>query len=155
MVKLAQFAALVVGLYIAMKKMCPKTAKELKYDINAQNNLVVPFGDDFGFEDEKGQMRYPYLKVPLDPSSRFFKKFFEAATDKWLGEEIDIEGTINALEQVSPVGISSLPPSLNGLIGYVTNKNFWLNEDIWQRTDKPCFWTTPKREEKTASSYDL
>ena len=76
-----------------------------------------------------------YFKIPLDPGQRFFKKFFEASTDKWLGEEVDAEGTANALTQLSPVGTSSLPPSVSGVLGYMMNKDFWLNEDIWRRSE--------------------
>ena len=75
--KLAQFAALTSGLYIAMHKMHPESSKALKGNIDMQNNLVISLGDDFGFEDEYGQMRYPYVKIPLDPSQKFFKTLFE------------------------------------------------------------------------------
>jgi hypothetical protein len=144
--KLAQFGALTVGLYIAMQKMHPESSKDLKASLDSQNNICLPLGDDFGFEDEKGQMRYPYIKIPIDPGQKFFKKFFEAATDKWLGNEVDVDGTVNALEQFSPVGVSSLPPTIGGALGYVTNKDFWSNEDIWRKTDKP-FGYPESREE--------
>ena len=144
--KLTQLATLTTGLYIAMQKQTPQTAKALKNDIQMQNNLCIPLGDDFGFEDENGQTRYPYLKIPLDPGQRFFKKFFEASTDKWLGNEVDVEGTINALENISPAGVSSLPPTASGALGYAFNKDFWLNEDIWKKTDKPFSWPQSKEE---------
>lgn len=144
--KLAQFAALVSGVYIAATKQNPKTMESVKNDIDSQNNLIIPLGDEFGFEDSKGQTRYPYLKIPLDPGQKFFKKFFEASTDKWLGNEIDVDGTVNALEQISPVGVSSLPPVISGTLGYLTNKDFWLNEDIWRKTDKPFGWPESKEE---------
>jgi len=107
--KLAQFGALVSGLYIAMGKMHPESSKALKGNINTQNNLVIPIGDDFGFEDEKGQIRYPYLKIPLDPGQRFFKTLFEGSTDKWLGNEVDVNRVVDSLKEQSPVGVTELP----------------------------------------------
>lgn len=133
--KLAQFGALVTGIYIAMDKRSPETKKNLQGDPSMSSNLVIPLGDEFGFIDKNGQTRYPYIKIPLDPGQRFFKKFFEASTDKWLGNEIDVSGTVKALGELSPVDVGSLPPTLSGVLGYMTNKDFWLNEDIWKDSD--------------------
>ncbi len=144
--KLAQFAALVTGVYIAANKQAPETIKALKGNIDMQNNLCLPLGDGFSFIDDKGQTRYPYIKIPLDPGQRFFKTFFEASTDKWLGNEVDVDAVTNSLSQVSPVGVSSLPPTLSSVLGYTYNKDFWQNEDIWKKTDKPFDWPESKEE---------
>lgn len=144
--KLAQFASLVTGLYIAMKKMHPKSSDALRGNIDMQNNLCIPLGDDFGFVDEQGQTHYPYIKIPLDPGQKFFKKFFEAATDKWLGNDVDVDGVVDSLKELSPVGVGELPPTVSGALGYMTNKDFWLNEDIWRQTDKPFSYPTSKEE---------
>jgi len=144
--KLAQFAALTAGIYIAMSKMCSKTSENLKGNIDMQNNLCIPLGDSFGFMDEKGEMRYPYFKIPLDPGQKFFKTFFEACADKWLGNEIDVNRVVDSLKELSPVGVTEMPPTLSGALGYMTNKDFWLNEDIWRQTDKPFGWPQSKEE---------
>jgi len=152
--KLAQLGALTTGIYIAMQKMHPQTAKNLKGNIDMQNNLCIPLGDQFGFEDEHGNMRYPYIKIPLDPGQKFFKTFFEAAADKWLGNEVDVDRVVDSLKEQSPVGVTELPPSISGLLGYVTNKDFWLNEDIWRKTDKPFSWPE-SREEYTKNTPEF
>lgn len=144
--KLSQFAALVTGIYIANQSLNPETAKALKGSIDMQSNLIIPLGDGFGFDDEKGQRRYPYLKIPLDPGQKFFKMFFEASYDKATGQQVDAAGTANALSQLSPVGVSSLPPTVSGTLGYMTNKDFWTNDDIWRKTDKPLGWPNSKEE---------
>ena len=143
--KLTQFAALTTGIYIAMKSRAPETEKNLRGSIDMTNNLVIPLGDEFGFLDEQGQMRYPYIKIPLDPSQRFFKKFFEASTDKWLGEEVDVAGTVDALNELTPVSVSGLPPTISGTLGYISNKDFWLNEDIWKQSE-PFAWPGSREE---------
>jgi hypothetical protein len=143
--KLAQFAAVVSGLYIASHKFNPLTMQALQGDLVTQSNIVLPLGDGFSFQDEKGQTRYIYLKLlPLDPGQKFFKKFFEASTDKWLGNPVDVDGTVNALTQLSPIGVSSLPPTVSGALGYLYNKNFWSSDDIWKNTDQPLGWPASK-----------
>jgi hypothetical protein len=153
--KLAQFAALTTGLYVAMKSMSPESSQALKGNVDMQNNLCIPLGDDFGFEDERGQMRYPYIKIPLDPGQKFFKTFFEASADKWLGNEVDVNKVVDSLKEMSPVGVTELPPSISGTLGYVTNKDFWLNEDIWRKSE-PFSWPQSKEEYipgKTPQAY--
>ena len=144
MYKFAQYAALVSGLYIAAKKLAPLTMENLIGNIDMQNNLVIPIGDQYAFEDEQGQTRYIYLKMPLDPGQKFFKVFFEASTDKWLGNEIDVNAVVDSLKSQSPVGITNLPPTMGATIGYMANKDFWMNEDIW-RTTEPFKYQLPKR----------
>jgi len=145
--KLAQFGSVVTGLYMSAQNMAPKTMGDLKGDVNMQNNVCIPFGDDFGFEDEKGQIRYPFWKLPLDNGQKFFKVLFEAATDKHMGKEIDVDNVVKMLSEYSPVTTQSiLPPTISGVLGYVTNKDFWLNEDIWKGSDKPFSWPKSKKE---------
>ncbi len=133
--KLAQFAAVTAGLYIAMRKMHPASSKALEGNIDMQNNIVIPLGDQFGFVDSEGQTRYPYIKIPLDPGQKFFKVFFEASADKWLGNDIDVNRVVDSLKELSPVGVTELPPTVSGALGYLTNKDFWMNEDIWRKTE--------------------
>lgn len=142
--KLAQFASAVVGVYLASKYLNPKTWENLKDEVDMQNNLCIPLGDSFGFEDEQGNVVYPYLKIPLDPSQKFFKVFFEASTDKWLGEEVDVDAVIDALKEQSPAQVTELSPTVSGVLGYLTNRDYWLNEDIWRRTKEPFDWKPPK-----------
>jgi len=137
--KLMQFAALVTGLYIANQKRCPETMKALKGNINMQNNLIIPIGDEFGFYDKTGQKRYPFVKIPLDPGQRFFKIFFEASYDKLTGKEVDVKGVVNSFKQISPIDTSMLPPSVSATLGYIQNRDFWANENIWKRS-KPIEW---------------
>jgi len=144
--KQAQFAALIAGTTIAFWKMSPLTMENLEGNIDTQNNLTIPLGDEFGFEDERGQKRYPYLKIPLDPGQKFFKKFYEESTNKWLGKEVDAEEVATSLSELLPVQWNTLPPTLSGTLGYMTNKDFWLNEDIWKKTDKPFSYPQSKEE---------
>lgn len=144
--KLAQFATLVTGIYLTAKSISPQTMEDMKGNIDSENSLIIPLGDSFGFEDSKGQIRYPYIKIPLDPGQRFFKTFFEASADKWVGNEVDVDRVVNSLKSQSPVGVTSLPPTVSGTLGYLTNKDFWRNEDIWTRNGKPFSYPQSKEE---------
>lgn len=144
--KLSQLAALTTGLYIYNNSRNPKTMESMQGNIDSQNNFIIPLGDGFGFEDERGQFHYPYIKIPMDPGQKFFKTFFEACVDKWLGNEIDINRVVDSLKEQSPVGVTELPPTLSGLLGYITNKDFWMNEDIWRKTEKPFSYPDSKEE---------
>uniref|UniRef100_A0A6M3KAI0 Putative acetyltransferase n=1 Tax=viral metagenome TaxID=1070528 RepID=A0A6M3KAI0_9ZZZZ len=141
--KMAQLCLLTTGVYVAMKKNSPETFKELRGSKTMENYLVLPLGDSFSYEDEKGQIRYPYLKVPLDPFQRFFKVFFEGVIDKtYYGEDFDVDRTLEALKNQSPVGLDTLPPVLSSAMGYFGNKDFWQNEDVWKKSG-PYKWTPP------------
>ncbi len=41
----------------------------------------------------------------------------------------------DAFTEMIPVSINKLPPAMAAIFGYMNNKDFWLNEDIWQRAD--------------------
>jgi hypothetical protein len=143
--KTAEIGLATTLVYSAMREQCPETAKALQGSMALQNNLCIPVGDNFGFEDEKGQMRYWGFKVPLDPSQRFFKIFFEAAYDKTFGYEVDVDRITNNMFELSPVGVSSMPPTISGAIGYLYNKDLWKNEDVWRKT-KPLTFPRTKEE---------
>ncbi len=146
--KIAQIGAATTLLYAAAKENAPKTMANMEGSEVMENNLIIPLGDGFAFEDERGQTRYPYLKMPLDPGQKFFNTFFQGAYDKYKGNEVDIDRITNSLQEMSPVGISNLPPTFSGFVGYVANKDFWRNEDIWRKTEPFEF---PKSQEEFTS----
>lgn len=143
--KLAQYAGIVSGAYIASHHFNPKTMDALEGSHSAVTNMCVPLGDQFSFIDDKGQTRYIYLKMPLDPGQRFFKTFFEASTDKWLGNEVDVDKVTASLKETMPFEVDQLPPTMSAAIGYMANKDFWYNEDIWKKTDPLSY---PKSKEE-------
>ena len=143
--KLAQYAGIVSSLYIASKHFNPKTMEALEGSQSSVTNMTIPLGDQFSFVDDKGQTRYIYLKVPIDPGQRFFKTFFEAATDKWLGNEVDVDRVTDSLKQSIPFEVDQLPPTSSAVLGYMANKDFWYQEDIWKKTDPLSY---PKSKEE-------
>lgn len=144
--KLGQFAALVAGLYLGFKHLAPETMKALKDDPRTSGSLIFPLGDKFAFKDEQGQTRYPFIKIPIDQSQRFFKVLFEAFIDKWLGEEVDSDKIVQSLKDSTPVDISQLPPTVSAALGYWLNKDLWIGRDIWTRTNEPFRYPNSREE---------
>lgn len=141
-VKLAQFAGLVTALYVGFNKMYPEAMKDLKNDPRSIGNIVFPLSN-IGYKDNKGQTRYPFVKIPIDQSQRFFKVLFEALTDKWLGNPVDGARVWQALKDASPADVSALPPTLSAIVSYFTNKDLWTYEDVWKQTEKPLPYKGP------------
>lgn len=127
--KLAQFSAAIIGTYAVAKELSPKTMDQLQDDPNMERVLAIPLGDAFGFEDQYGQMRYPYFKIPIPHEMRVFKAASEGAYDKVVGNPVNVERIVEAGKNINPVG-SPLPPTVEAYLGYVSNKDFWRNEDI-------------------------
>lgn len=130
--KLAQLGALVTGIYIARRAMAPEAHQQLRGNIDDVNNLIIPLPESLAYTDEHGQKVYQYLKIPMDSGQKFFKAVFEGAVDQWYGEEVDYNKIKNAFEALSPVGLSSLPPTVNSAIAYLANKDLWANRDVWR-----------------------
>jgi len=128
--KLGQFALFTAGLYIASKKWAPETMKDLGGDVRSQNNIIIPLGDIFGFEDEAGQKRYPFITIPLDQNVRSLKKFFEFSIDEMSGDKPDVKGVFNSIKQISPVGLSSMPPLENAIFEYFANYDTYKMKNI-------------------------
>lgn len=139
MYKLAQFAGLVTAMYIGNDKLNPETMKALRNDLRAVGNLIIPLGDPFAFEDENGEKRYPFIKIPIDSTLQFFKSVFEAGTDHWLGRPVDVDKIKAAGTGLSPADVSSLPPTLSAAIGYTWNIDLWKGQDIFKGNQGKTF----------------
>lgn len=133
--KIAQFAGVVTALYILNQLRSPETMEALKNDNRAKGNLVLPLGDSLKFTDKDGETRYPFIVIPIDQGQRFLKAFFEGVVDKMTGRPVDAVGLVKTLKDSAPVDIGALPPSFAAWLGYATNTDFWLSEDVWRSTE--------------------
>jgi len=129
--KLAQFAALATGLYMAFKESAPKTMKELENDERTIGNFVFPIGDWAGFQDDNGQIVYPFITLPVDNPLRPLKKLFEAAADNvFYGKAPDLKPAMKAFGQLSPVDVNSLPPLEAAIFEYANNYDLYRMQPI-------------------------
>jgi len=141
--KMVQFAGIVTGLYWLSKTKFPRTMAALEGDRRTEGNLIIPLSNE-PFKDKDGQDRFPFLAIPIDQGQKFFKTLFEAFTDKWLGNKVNATRVVQALKDSSPADVTTLPPWAAAVIGYATNTNFWLSEDVWRATERPFAYQFPK-----------
>lgn len=150
--KLLQFVLAIGGLYVVAKTYASKTLEGLRNDYRSQNNIIIPLGDCFGFEDADGQMRYPFIMIPLDQSVRVLKKFTENLADIVMGDDPDTAGTINAIKNLSPVDTGSWPPLEAAIFEYLRNYDLYRARNIreegevfgWPRSKEEVKPTTPQ-----------
>lgn len=121
--------ATAIGIHLANKYQ----NKEAYESINPHvRDRYWIFTTPFSYTDELGNKQYVYYKIAKDQGQIFFARAAEAIADKLTGEEIDVDAVVNSLKEMSPVDLGSLPPTGQAIVGYLTNKDFWLNEDIWR-----------------------
>jgi tetratricopeptide (TPR) repeat protein len=124
--KLGQYAALVVGLYLLNKKRNPQGMEDLKNDPRTNSSLAIPFGKEAGVLVD-GQTRYPFVRVPIDSSQAFFKVLFEGIADKMTGGSVNPEKLVGSLKNTLPEDISSLPPTVQAIIGFLPIRHL----EVW------------------------
>lgn len=94
----------------------------------------LPLG--INYPDPEGETRNVYFSIPKDQGQRVFSTLGEVMAERAMGA---IDGEIAwrrlgmAIGDLSPVDFRGLlPPVLSGALGYMFNKDFWVNDDIWK-----------------------
>ncbi|KKK75563.1 hypothetical protein LCGC14_2872460, partial [marine sediment metagenome] len=129
-VKVTQLGAFVTGLYLANRYNNQEAYDSISNEIKKSNFVLTT---PWKFKDEENQTRYIYFTIPKDPSQKFLSYFFEYATKRMLGEEEDVDNLVSTLTELSPIKDTSiLPPSVQAVVGYMTNKDFYFREDVWK-----------------------
>jgi hypothetical protein len=84
-----------------------------------------------------GNTVYPVLAIGIDGPQQFFKVLFEGVANKlYYKEDFDVNRTLKALKNSSPVDVSSLPPSIEAIVAMWLNKDTWTGEDVWTKSEK-------------------
>lgn len=120
--------------------------KEFYRDVkqhDLDNNLIVPL--PFRFKDAKGVRRKPYVKIPLDQGQRLFtsigRNLWSRMTD---GTWDDDDLTRNAVNAFPVLPTEAMSPTVEAVLGYAANKDFWRKRDIWNGPDvRADFEKTP------------
>lgn len=128
--KVAQVGALAMGAYYANHFLDPEGWESLSDKTKAR---YWCFFTPFQYKDKQGNKRRLYLKIAKDQGQRVFTAIFEAMAAKSVGEMVDgdyISGVVRDAIPLMPE--TALPPTLEALLGYASNKDFWYNDDIWR-----------------------
>ena len=103
-------------------------------------NLVSKYANEHNFilhtnwaiEDENGDTRYVYFKIPLDNSQSYYKALIESGIDKfYLDREVDLPGLSEAIKSYAPADIDSANiPTIDLILGGVANID--LKKSLWE-----------------------
>ena len=128
--KMAQVSSLAVGLYLANKGNNPEAYDEIP-DRQKVGNWVIT--TPHSWIDKNGQKRHLYISIPKDQGQRVFATIAEAAMEKKFEGKLPTKQMFQAITDFLPVGLlNKLPPSMSAYFGYVQNRDFWYNDDIWK-----------------------
>lgn len=128
--KFAQLGTLATGLYLANKHGNPECWDSVT-DREKVNNFIIT--TPFNITDKSGNKRHFYLKVAKDQGQRIVCTLFENFMRKQAGEKVDPDQFLMALQDFLPIiPEQNIPPTLDALMGYAANRDFWVKEDIWK-----------------------
>lgn len=128
--KVGQLMTVAGGLYMANKFNNPEAWEQIPHREKVNNWIITT---PFSFTDKDGNKKWIYFKIAKDQGQRVIATLTENLLAKSMGEEVDeteITQAIDSFVPITPTGL--LPPTLDALIGYSANKDFWRNEDIWR-----------------------
>lgn len=127
--KVAQIGTLATGLYLANKHKNPEAWAQIS-DRDKVNNWIVT--TPWSFTDKNGDKSYIYFKFAKDQGQRLFATAFENGMAKYMGEEINGVQVAESIKSFIPASITTLPPTISAMLGYLANKDFWLLKDVWK-----------------------
>ena len=128
--KVAQIGTLSTGLYLANYYGNPEAWAAIS-ERDKEANFIIPLGLDF--RDKSGNKKHMFIKIAKDQGQRFFCTMFDGLMAKYLGHPVDGQQIWMGLKDAFPImPTQSLPPTLDAIMGYTLNKDFWSNEEIWK-----------------------
>lgn len=134
-IKMGQIATTAIGLFLAnFYNKDPETGKSVYEDVPESDkvrNWIIT--TPLWFRDEDGTKRYYYMKIPKDQGQRVFATAAEAMMKKHMGQEVDADEIVDSVLDFLPIlPTDALPPTMDAMLGYMVNKDFWLRRDIWR-----------------------
>lgn len=128
--KAAQIGTLAASLYYTNKYLNPE-AWDMVHPREKVNNWIIT--TPFSYKDKQGNERHIYFKIAKDQGQRVFATLFESMMAKYDGDEVDTDQIVQSIEDAIPIMPETIiPPSLDAILGYALNKDFWRKDDIWR-----------------------
>jgi len=145
--KTAQLVGFAAGLAYWNKRL-----NEEAYDSISDREKATKFimTTPLFYTDKDGFKRYIYFGIPKDQGQRLFAMIGEQMINMTQTGKVNFEALKMAATDFIPVDAGNiLPPTMSAFMGYVFNKDFWRNENIWKGrrgiSPKEEFWnSTPK-----------
>ena len=131
--KTAQIGTLASGLYLANSHQNPEALEQISKHEKVNNWIITT---PFSFKDKQGTKRHFYFKIAKDQGQRIFATLAENLMVKYMGGEVDVDEVTEAAKSAMAwIPNENIPPSLDAILGYSANKDFWRNKDIWHGSD--------------------
>ena len=135
--KVTQLMGATAAIWLYNRENHPDVMGQIPAEVKA-SYWVTPTG--MSFTDEKGNIRYNYIKVPVDHSVMAFKTMTEALLDKYVDGKDPTPQMMAAWKNSlsifgDPIGV--LPPTFALLAEYNSDFSFWQNNEIWGDPDIP------------------
>jgi len=127
--KVVQVGGIATMLYLANSLLNPDAWDEIP-DRDKTNNWIIT--TPYSYLDKTGTKRHIYFKIAKDQGQRVFASIAEAAAAKSIGDEVNADQVTMAAKDFIPFSPTNLPPTVEAILGYSANKDFWFNEDIWR-----------------------
>jgi hypothetical protein len=128
--KLGQIGALASGLYLA-NRFENKKCWDAVTNREKINNFIIT--TPWSVQDKNGNERHFYFKIAKDQTQRIFCSIFENLMAKAIGEKVNGDQIAGAVSDFIPiVPEQNIPPTIDAFLGYMANKDFLKNEDIWK-----------------------
>lgn len=128
--KVAQIGMLSVGLYLWNRKKNPESWDQISDRQKVSNWIITT---PFYKIDENGRKRYKYITIAKDQGQRVFASIFEAMIERIKEGKLPRKQVLASIADFLPfVPTQVLPPTMEAIMGYAMNKDFWYREDIWR-----------------------
>jgi hypothetical protein len=144
--KSAQIGTLAMGLYMANRTQNPEAWNQVSPRDKINNWIITT---PFSYKDKDGNRKHLYFKIAKDQGQRVMASVFEGLMAKYMGDKVDGEMIAQAAQDFIPIiPTETLPPAMDAILGYATNKDFWRMEDIWKGPQVEAYaeqtkWTHP------------
>lgn len=127
--KASQAIGLGATLYLINRSINPKAYNDVSRR-DKEQNVILPFYMPYTGTD--GKEHHFYFKLPKDQGQQLFMQLGEQGMRWMMGEETNGESIAASLKGLSPIQEVPVPPIMDALLGYITNKDFWTGADIWK-----------------------
>lgn len=145
--KTAQITTMGAGLAYWNRAINPEAWGEISEREKATGWIITT---PWKYKDADGNVRHFYFKIAKDQAQQLFAMIGEELMEGRITGKPNYNKIRMATTELMPVDAGNiLPPTVSAYLGYVTNKDFWLNDDIWKgRKDispREEYWnTTPE-----------
>lgn len=128
--KVAQIGGLATMLYLANRDNNPEAWDQISDRQKVSNWIITT---PFYKIDQDGRKRYKYIAIAKDQGQRVFASIFEAMIERNIEGKMPRKQVLASIADFLPlIPTQALPPTLEAIMGYAMNKDFWYREDIWR-----------------------